>query len=64
MSLALDVTTKKLNWLTHEKWELMAGDFAPDGKSVTWTANTDGVVDVYTYNLLTRKLSAFPSPQA
>jgi dipeptidyl aminopeptidase/acylaminoacyl peptidase len=56
----LDVATKKLDWLTKEKWELNAGDFAPDGKSVTWTANTDGVVDVYTYNLLTKKAERLP----
>ncbi len=56
----LDVATKKLDWLTHEKWELTAGDFAPDGKSLTWTANTDGIVDVYTYNLLTKKAERLP----
>ena len=58
----LDVATKKLDWLTHEKWEVRAGDFAPDGKSLTWTANTDGVVDVYRYDVATRKAERLPFP--
>jgi dipeptidyl aminopeptidase/acylaminoacyl peptidase len=58
----LGVTTHKMDWLTHEKWELNAGDFTPDGKSLTWTANTDGVVDVYTYNLATKKAERLPFP--
>jgi dipeptidyl aminopeptidase/acylaminoacyl peptidase len=56
----LDVATKKVDWLTNEKWELSARDFAPDGKSVTWTANTDGVVGVYTYNLGTKNAERLP----
>lgn len=56
----LNIATRKLSWLTREKWEVNAGDFAPDGKSLTWTANTDGVVDVYRYNLLTRKAEKLP----
>jgi dipeptidyl aminopeptidase/acylaminoacyl peptidase len=58
----LDIATKKVDWLTNEKWELSAGDFAPDGKSVTWTANTDGVVDVYSYNPSTKKAERLPFP--
>lgn len=56
----LDIATKKLDWLTHEKWELEAGDFAPDGKTLTWTANTDGVVNVYLYDIATRKAERLP----
>ena len=58
----LTIATKKIEWLTKEKWEVEAGDFAPDGKTLTWTANTDGVVDVYRYNLLTKKAEKLPFP--
>jgi dipeptidyl aminopeptidase/acylaminoacyl peptidase len=56
----LDIASKKFDWLTHEKWELNSGDFSPDGKSITWTANTDGVVDVYAYDVATRKAERLP----
>jgi dipeptidyl aminopeptidase/acylaminoacyl peptidase len=56
----LDVATKKLDWLTLEKWEVNAGDFSPDGNSITWTANSDGVIDVYSYQLATKKAARLP----
>ena len=34
----LNVATKKINWLTRDKWEIEGGNFSPDGKYVTWTA--------------------------
>ena len=43
----LDIATKKIEWLTDEKWELSAGTFSPDGKSLTWTANVDGNTNIY-----------------
>ena len=42
---------RKITWLTHEKWEIAAGNFSPDGKSVTWTANVDGNTDIYLHDL-------------
>jgi dipeptidyl aminopeptidase/acylaminoacyl peptidase len=56
----LDVATKKLTWLTKEKWSVEAGDFAPNGRALTWTANTDGVVDVYLYDITTKKVQRLP----
>ena len=47
----LDVATKKIEWLTHDKWEATAGHFSPDGQSVTWTVNADGVTDIYLHHL-------------
>jgi dipeptidyl aminopeptidase/acylaminoacyl peptidase len=47
----LDVATKKITWLTHDKWEVSAGKFSPDGKHLTWTANIDGNQDIYLYTL-------------
>ncbi len=56
----LDMATKKIDWLTDEKWELSAGSFAPDGKSLTWTANIDGSSQIYSYDLASRHAEALP----
>jgi dipeptidyl aminopeptidase/acylaminoacyl peptidase len=50
----LDLATKKLNWITHEKWDVAAGQFSPEGKSITFGANVEGNSDLYVYRLLTR----------
>jgi dipeptidyl aminopeptidase/acylaminoacyl peptidase len=42
----LDVATRKIIWVTHDKWEVTAGKFFPDGERFTWTANVDGNVKV------------------
>lgn len=47
----LDVATKKINWLTKDKWEVSAGNFSRDGKSVTFRANVDGNTDLYIHHL-------------
>ena len=28
----LDIATKKIDWLTQDKWEISGGNFSPDGK--------------------------------
>jgi dipeptidyl aminopeptidase/acylaminoacyl peptidase len=56
----LDVATKKITWLTNDKWETTSGKFSPDGKRLTWTANADGNQDVYLYELATHKAQAMP----
>ena len=56
----LDVATKKITWLTSDKWETTSGKFSPDGKRLTWTANADGNQDVYIYELATHKAQALP----
>lgn len=43
----VDVATKKITWLTHDKWEVNSGKFSPDGRNLTWTANIDGAVEVF-----------------
>jgi dipeptidyl aminopeptidase/acylaminoacyl peptidase len=56
----LNLTTKKTSWITEEKWEIHGGHFSPDGKSITWSANVDGNVDLYVHDLVagrTRKLT-------
>src|SRR5579863_4668868 len=49
----LDIASKKVAWLTKDKWEISGGNFSPGGKSVTWTANVDGNTDIYFHNLTT-----------
>ena len=39
----LDISTKQIEWLTRDKWEISAHGFSPDGKQVVWTANVDGL---------------------
>jgi len=56
----LDIASKKVRWLTNDKWEINAGDFSPDGKQVSWTANVDGNTDIYTHDLATGKTRSLP----
>jgi dipeptidyl aminopeptidase/acylaminoacyl peptidase len=43
----LDVTTRKVTWVTDLKWETFAGTFSPDGQRYTYIVNEDGVIDAY-----------------
>src|SRR5271157_5076072 len=56
----LDIATKKIDWLTNEKWQITAGTFSPDGKSLTWTADVDGNTDIYLYDIASRHAEALP----
>ena len=56
----LDIASKQIDWLTDEKWELDAGSFSPDGKSLTWTANVDGTSAIYMYDIASRRAEALP----
>jgi dipeptidyl aminopeptidase/acylaminoacyl peptidase len=58
----LNVATKKLNWLTHEKWDLWSGQFSPDGKILTWCADVDGESDIYVYSLATHRAEKLALP--
>ena len=60
---ALDVASKKIDWLTQDKWEISAGNFSPDGKTVTWTANVDGNTDIYFHDFASGKTAALPVPK-
>jgi dipeptidyl aminopeptidase/acylaminoacyl peptidase len=59
----LDMATKKISWLTKDKWEIDGGQFSPDGERVTWTANVEGNTDIYLYDLVTAKTTALPLPK-
>jgi len=58
----LEIASKKITWLTRDKWEIAGGNYSPDGKQVTWTANVDGNSQIYLHDILTKKTSALPLP--
>jgi dipeptidyl aminopeptidase/acylaminoacyl peptidase len=58
----LDAANKKLRWITDSNWEADAGDFAPDGKSFTYTMNEDGRSDVYVFDLASADAAKLPFP--
>ncbi len=53
----------EIKWLTKDKWEIRGGEFSPDGKHITFSANVDGNEDIYLYDLSTRKSTALPIPK-
>src|SRR5437879_12860128 len=59
----LDIATKKIDWLTQDKWEISAGNFSLDRKSVTWTGNVDGNTDIYLHDLVSGKPTSLPLPK-
>jgi dipeptidyl aminopeptidase/acylaminoacyl peptidase len=56
-------TVNKINWLTHDKWQIRGGEFSPDGKHITFRANVDGNEDIYLHDLATGKSTALPIPK-
>jgi dipeptidyl aminopeptidase/acylaminoacyl peptidase len=58
----LNVTSKKLTWLTDLKWEAYSGNFSPDGKSYTYFINEDGLTDTYIADRSTHKAEKFDVP--
>ncbi|HET9741272.1 MAG TPA: S9 family peptidase [Terriglobales bacterium] len=59
----LEIATKKIQWLTDEKWEIGSGAFSPDGKRLTWTANVDGNTEVFVYDLAGKHATMLPLPK-
>lgn len=56
----LDIATKKITWLTSDKWEVTSGHFSPDGKRLNWTANTEGNWDIHVYDVAAKQSHALP----
>ena len=61
--VASEIATKENPWLTNDKWEIRGGEFSPDGKHLTFTANVDGNEDIYLHDLATGKSTALPIPK-
>jgi dipeptidyl aminopeptidase/acylaminoacyl peptidase len=59
----LDIASKKISWLTQDKWRISGGNFSPDGKQVTWTANVDGNTDIYLHDVVSGRPSSLPLPK-
>ena len=58
----LEVATKKITWLTKDKWEIRGGEFSPDGKRLTFRANVDGNENIYLHDIATAKSTPLPIP--
>jgi dipeptidyl aminopeptidase/acylaminoacyl peptidase len=56
----LDLASKKIRWLTQDKWEISGEKFSPDGKFLTYTANVDGNTDIYFYDVAAGKAHSLP----
>jgi dipeptidyl aminopeptidase/acylaminoacyl peptidase len=59
----LDIPSRKVEWLTRDKWEISAGNFSPDGKTVTWTVNVDGNTDIFLHQRATGKTTSLSLPK-
>jgi dipeptidyl aminopeptidase/acylaminoacyl peptidase len=59
----LDVATKRIEWLTDEKWEVGSGTFSPDSQRLTWTENVDGNTEIVLYDIASKQKTALPLPR-
>jgi dipeptidyl aminopeptidase/acylaminoacyl peptidase len=59
----LEIATKKIHWVTQDKWEISGDSFVPDGKALIYIANVDGNSDIYQYDLASGKSAALPLPK-
>ncbi len=59
----LDIASKKISWLTQDKWRIRGGEFSPDGKHLTFSADVDGNEDVYLLDLVSKTSTALPIPK-
>jgi len=59
----LDIATKRVSWLTKDKWEISGGEFSRDGRRITFTANVDGNEDIYLHELAMGKSTVLPIPK-
>lgn len=59
----LEIASKKIDWLTNEKWEIGSGTFSPDSKRLTWTANVDGNTEIFLYDIASKQTTSLPLPK-
>ena len=58
----LDVASKKIRWITDTQWEAQGGNFSPDGKTVSYEINADGINTTYLYDLASGKATPIAMP--
>ena len=56
----LDIATKKIIWLTNDKWDAFADSFSHDGATITYSANVEGNTNVYLYNVANHSTQMLP----
>jgi len=59
----LNIASKKIRWLTQDKWEISGEHFSPDGRLLTYSANIDGNTDIYLYDIASGTTHALPLPK-
>ena len=59
----LDVATKRLTWITNQKWEADAGDISPTGKTASYVINADGQTTLFLFDLATMQAHRLAAPQ-
>ncbi|HVJ04864.1 MAG TPA: S9 family peptidase [Candidatus Saccharimonadales bacterium] len=58
----LDIPSKRLAWITTDKWEIRASAFSPDGQSIVWSANVDGRESLYMRTVSGGEVHLLPVP--
>ncbi len=56
----MEIASQQIDWLTTDKWEYMGGNFSPNGKLLTWTANVDGNTDITVFTIANRTPQVLP----
>jgi dipeptidyl aminopeptidase/acylaminoacyl peptidase len=59
----LDIASKKRTWVTDSKWDVSAGEFAPDGKTFTYVLNADGRTDIFVVERKSGHATKLPFPE-
>jgi dipeptidyl aminopeptidase/acylaminoacyl peptidase len=59
----LDIASKKIRWITQDKWEISGENFSPNGKFLTYNANVDGNTGIYLYDIASGNAHALPFPK-
>ncbi|HUB03281.1 MAG TPA: S9 family peptidase [Terriglobales bacterium] len=58
----LEIASKKIRWITEDKWDTSAVRFTPNGQSLTYAANVEGNVDIYFYDVRSGKADVLQLP--
>ena len=58
----LEIATKKIQWLTDEKWSVESGTFSRDGRRLTWVVNIDGNSEIVAYDIDAKRTTTLPLP--